>query len=612
MTEIMSVADQARLMGALERAVDYYNKGDKPDDAIYKAASEGELTPVCVHRIATAFNKSLSVHKLTSKTAADRADNFPLASSDNIVKRLFRADPETPKISVTLDFKAPALAKTASELSGQPDNVPSLLSDDQTYLQFMKIAEDLDAKLQRRVSEVGMALADLERSEIAIADKVAAEPEARLTKYARNIVNRYGESGELFLKSMLGHCGRGCPIQKTANYAVFPMDAAHTMTAEHMRKLAEYCDLKDDTVDFGDAVLSLFKKAEDCDMLRKTAGVMDVVKELAKPSLDMATGAGASPADPVLDPALIGKIDSLNGLQAFYDSAANPALRSYPIEKIVQAFNTAVRLSPSYTLEKNRPLLVPLMAKLLAQDNRLDTADLAQHYSVAQAKARAESAEINPVDEARAGLEQSLEKSRSKDRGAEREAVADLLGAKGVKAPDFTSLADAAERLKNNITGASKYFDSQTKLKPSSEAPPTPAPAVSVKEANPDAAGTLIGEALAKALEPGMRADAAKAAKAAVAKGPLEARNPVMSPYNNAVDEKAAEIARRMYEEHAGLAERQASANKGAREVGEIIGKRLAELHDKNNPARPEPSPGAERKEVTAQDAADILKGLKG
>jgi hypothetical protein len=83
------------IVEALSKAVKQANETGKPDEAIVKAAVDAKFGPQKVMRMVEAFNVSKTLHHL--KTAGDaRAENFPIANTENIIRSIWPDEPETP------------------------------------------------------------------------------------------------------------------------------------------------------------------------------------------------------------------------------------------------------------------------------------------------------------------------------------------------------------------------------------------------------------------------------------------------------------------------------------------------------------------------------------
>ncbi len=87
--EKMSEADEKRVYGALEHAINMVNKGSTPDDAIYKVACDEKFMPQFVQRMCEAFNVSKSLSHFKTAEAVEKAATFPLASSTAILNRMY-------------------------------------------------------------------------------------------------------------------------------------------------------------------------------------------------------------------------------------------------------------------------------------------------------------------------------------------------------------------------------------------------------------------------------------------------------------------------------------------------------------------------------------------
>lgn len=92
----MDKAEEKRIVEALEKAVKLANDGMSPDDALVKMANEYKFPAESVKRMVEAFNVSKTLAHLKHAKADVRGDSFPIAGVENILGKLYPAEPETP------------------------------------------------------------------------------------------------------------------------------------------------------------------------------------------------------------------------------------------------------------------------------------------------------------------------------------------------------------------------------------------------------------------------------------------------------------------------------------------------------------------------------------
>jgi len=80
---------ELQIIKAAERIVDLVNNGSKPNDALYKVATDCSLTPEFVKRLAETFNTSRMLAHFKTASSNDRANEFPLANAGDVLDKMY-------------------------------------------------------------------------------------------------------------------------------------------------------------------------------------------------------------------------------------------------------------------------------------------------------------------------------------------------------------------------------------------------------------------------------------------------------------------------------------------------------------------------------------------
>jgi hypothetical protein len=90
MIERIDTATEQKLISCAERMITLVNtKAEEPTAALVKVASENDLNPHQVRRVAEAYNTSKSLANHRQKQAEARCEPFTLAFADQALKELF-------------------------------------------------------------------------------------------------------------------------------------------------------------------------------------------------------------------------------------------------------------------------------------------------------------------------------------------------------------------------------------------------------------------------------------------------------------------------------------------------------------------------------------------
>ena len=94
--EKMSEREEKRIMGALERAVTMTNGGMNPNDALSKVAEAERFTAPVVQRMVEAYNVSKTLAHMKNASGPSRADSFPLADAEKVLRHIYPEHVEAP------------------------------------------------------------------------------------------------------------------------------------------------------------------------------------------------------------------------------------------------------------------------------------------------------------------------------------------------------------------------------------------------------------------------------------------------------------------------------------------------------------------------------------
>ena len=140
-------------------------------------------------------------------------------------------------------------------------------------------------------------------------------------------------------------------------------------------------------------------------------------------------GSGGGKGEKFLDPAFMGKLDTLDLEQSWTDILNDPYVKSFPIEQSTKAFNDIVNILPMLRAPRYKTFLTALVKKQLAQGNSLDPAEVSNLSNMIMGLARGEQAyaQIETPNRARAMYQTRAAESASRDKG-DKKSLADITG----------------------------------------------------------------------------------------------------------------------------------------------------------------------------------------
>jgi len=95
--EKMSKEDEARILRALEDAVQMTNKGVPPNEALQKVAEQQKFGPQVIQRMVEAFNVSKTLSHMKHAEGPKKADTFPIADAAPILEGMYPEKVASPR-----------------------------------------------------------------------------------------------------------------------------------------------------------------------------------------------------------------------------------------------------------------------------------------------------------------------------------------------------------------------------------------------------------------------------------------------------------------------------------------------------------------------------------
>lgn len=437
----VSPMEERALANAIERAATVASIDKNLDCNIVLAnqLKKASIDPKFAKTASQAFNKRLTV--LTFQKTADehKADSFPLTDADTVYNLVTNGD--APMIAKVASFDLAiedttegCMEKAASEKTAAPNLYEKRVSMDtfQEHLECMMTKHEEAFKKLARIQERLEEQIDKEADEVAAIFKTANYDYDFTTA-----VNLYGEK----LKAALGDkLDKEASFEPTSKFVIKPQKAvfdkiakllsdsealesitkfehdyavgltefcksaaalaeewqmkklAATPIADTRRKLQELDDEVDRMASRGtgngawqarvmqpvDAVGGLIGGGIESGIrgINDITGATRAALNNARALYAAGNNVSISPGD-LLDAAFLTKDRYRDRLLAWSDMSADPQLALYPAEQVFQATNKAMDMDTSLERPDQRELLRTQVAQLLAQNNRVSTADIA-------------------------------------------------------------------------------------------------------------------------------------------------------------------------------------------------------------------------------------------
>jgi hypothetical protein len=502
----LSAEQEKRIIRGIEKVIGLTNKGEAANGAFLKVAKEMQFSPEITRRACEAFNKSKTVHMLSQLASDRRADSFELVDPDAVVQGIF-GEPMKKAAEVVKCFDEPSMQKAASVVGlairpsvagsvgytraktrkkGFSDPDASTLEDILNRSPIMTGEEEREPEIQALIHEqLGLGkqaraaevkdfkhraeqLDTLYRAksrmgqhklafEMAVKDAIGELrqlPPDRRRRTAQALVDGMGEIGIGLVKMAAAGLDEDLPSVRSSSFAVLDDSRAvraFRKAAAEAEAYAEHINAFGKLAGYGTELVKSLASAGST-IAGGVAGAAGesigsfsdaTVKALAatsagKPTADMVT-------DAVLDPKFTNLMDSLNNQQAFVTIATDPVMSKYPVEDVRQAYNNTIAVMPQLEQERNRPFLLSMVRRQLAQNRMYDPAEMTQIAGAAAQMARTQQA----IEASAAQLQQRMAPSVSDapeyvpqvsgitEPFAEAKKTIEAAGEKGVKAVEL-------------------------------------------------------------------------------------------------------------------------------------------------------------------------------
>lgn len=421
----ISDTDERKMTNAIESAATLSSNDASRDRSETLA---GQLKEAGVDsrfaKVATAaFNKRLTV--MTFKKTADdhKADPFELADADKVLElmtgeSLEKAASAEASFEITYSDNSPSMQKVAAEKQTTPSRLP--YEDTVRYETLMTHIEGVMEKNAAALQDLMYALDDSERK----ADAMSSELADYFMKSAcasfefDTLVNAYGDR----FKNAIGHkLPAETEFTKTASGAILTDTVINRKAAELVETqetvdalkqslkyygegLNQFCKAAADLGDYvQDLEMKLTKQALDDNGLGReyaseigmllpagirsttnfATGLVNDITDAAKNSLGNAytlyragNSAHMAPHE-ILDAEFLTKDRYRDRLLGWSDMTADPQFAMYPAEQVFLATQKAMDMDTTLERPDRREVLRSYVAQLLAQNNRMSTADVA-------------------------------------------------------------------------------------------------------------------------------------------------------------------------------------------------------------------------------------------
>lgn len=252
MIDKLPAAEERRVIRGIEKAIALTRAGSVPDDALAKVAVEMGFTPEITKRACEAFNKSKTVHMLTSRTSKDRAEAFEHSDPDKVVAAVFKpvrkeaslAFPRGDWSALDVEKAPPAMEKAAAEKrAAAPFDAGN--ATEMEYRRNLKQRMEVLDRFDRQRSRVGQLRQEAQEALMKAAEHMRLMKPRELAKVAHVVVNRFGDKGATMLKVIAAKLQRDLPIEKTANGAILPYAPPYPDIDQAIRKASEHAEEKD-------------------------------------------------------------------------------------------------------------------------------------------------------------------------------------------------------------------------------------------------------------------------------------------------------------------------------------------------------------------------------
>jgi len=383
--EKLSSTEEKKVFRLIEKAIYYSRSGMGPTDAMIKAASEANTTPELLKRSCEAFNKSKSVYML-SKVASDRrAEPFDLIDINKVLDSVYYNKEASIKTESTLkipnkdysNLGLPVITKSFEKSASAKSNTPY----DRSFFEYRKnLTDRRSASYMQKHAESQLKQVRLESEKYLdqAIDVMSRTEKPELEKVAKLICNKFGSDGIQLMKIASAKLNTNFKIEKTAYHAVFPYKEPYISLTKAIEKAEEYRSLKKKINFTKKADLEEALPVAVASVANPAISAASSVVELSKvPVIDYLTRAGTKDygnkeVNKVLDPVFFNQLRAIDATQNFLDIAGDPALKSYSLNQIADAYNAITGTMPELQKPRFKSWLTALVRKQLIQGNVVD------------------------------------------------------------------------------------------------------------------------------------------------------------------------------------------------------------------------------------------------
>ena len=414
----ISPTDEKKLTRAIEKAATLasINTEHDRDRLLASSLKEAGIDKRFAKAASAAFNKRLTV--LTLKKTADehKADPFALSNAD-VVYGLMGGEVQQKTASLQHTFEIAHHIPMQKAASVQTAPKRPRYEETVDYQVFQNHLESMLDKHAAAVSELSGTLETLE-SEIKEEAKELADYFQKSACASFEFTNLNNAYGDAFKEALQEYLPETTDFSKTASAVVLPEGGAYDKAKQLLEKRAAYADIQQFFKEYCTGLQEFCKTAAQssnfitkCEYhglpkkatgpataigaaLRGTAltgmtaiqGLENVRKattdaavtsfQTAREMYNAGDAAGMAPSD-VLDSEFLVKDRFRDRLLAWSDMSADPQFAMYPAEQVFQATQKAMDINTSLERPDYREVLRTEVAQLLAQNNRVSTADIA-------------------------------------------------------------------------------------------------------------------------------------------------------------------------------------------------------------------------------------------
>lgn len=347
---------EARLVDSAEKMVDLTNSGVHPNDALFKIASEEQLTPHFIRRLGEVFNASRVLAHFKSASIETRADEFPLADPQNVIDKIYGEKKEAvyvddagfappPDFNVFNDSVKVAADEDIT-VRNSYDNV-DIFSTKRAILQRDGVKRCLDVARD----DVAFYNEKLTETICKIASHFRAMYHTPFKDYERNVVGVYGDVGKSLADTVYEiSCGATFGEKRATDFSDvgdFDESAELYVLTKQAVDLATKCSEAHATV------AKFTNELKKCDeSLKKSAvGITSTLANsmFLKNQLNQMIHGGQRSSDvaSVLDPAHETELASIEMRAALNDMLANdPIISQHDPASVRNAYNEIVKTTP--------------------------------------------------------------------------------------------------------------------------------------------------------------------------------------------------------------------------------------------------------------------------